>query len=232
MIRAGLLSGHRENGLPLAIGQIFGFQFLEMPLNKGIEVWIQIGGDEGPSPIHCGTKALHVLDGQRWEIFQPVGGIRKFGNLLLRNSQGQHDVVLIQASRLCHGLGLLSFEHPRGSFSSFSCLVSLVSLDFGGFGFGGVASFGNAFLEFQSSCSNGHPGAVKAEGKKHTFAIETCEAGGELCFGDGKGMAQMQLAIHVGEREGHKIFLRSIFRSIHFICLLLFPKCLHLLFDV
>ena len=52
---------------------------------------------------------------------------------------------------------------------------------------------------------DGHSSYVEAKGKQAFLALEPLEANSEFTLGDGEGVTQVQLTVHVRVGEGHHI---------------------------
>lgn len=78
------------------------------------------------------------------------------------------------------------------------------------------------FFETVGGSGDGHTGAVEGEREEDVVALDLLVAGGELGLGQGEGVAQMELTVHVWVGEGQHEFL-GVFGRIHFVRLVRLP---------
>mmetsp|Transcript_25235 Transcript_25235/g.80189 ORF Transcript_25235/g.80189 Transcript_25235/m.80189 type:complete len:533 (-) Transcript_25235:661-2259(-) len=195
-----LVCGNGEDALAFPIVQVLFPQLLELPADEGVIVRVHVRGDEGAPPVHGYAKPFQVLHRQRWKVLQPVLRFRELWDLLLVDAKGNHDVVLVEAPRLGLHLGLLGPEHAaRGSVLHPLCAASgehghrLLLLGSPG----AVCPLVQDRLQLHGGRGNRHAGAVECKGKKHLPAVQPHEACGKFGLCDRKGMAEVQLPVHV-----------------------------------
>jgi len=113
-------------------------------------------------------------------------------------------------------------------------LLLLLFFDFGGED-GRVAESLDLAGEFVGGGLDGHAGAVEGEGEEDVGAAEAVVGGGELEFGEGEGVAEVEVAVHVREGEVAEEFLagrRGLLARFGSEDIFLFPPFLDLRFDL
>lgn len=66
----------------------------KLPSNERIIIRVDICGDKRSIVVNMNSKFFDTLSSKRWEIFCPINRISKIVNLLLRNLQLFHDLIL------------------------------------------------------------------------------------------------------------------------------------------
>ena len=117
----------------------------------------------------------------------------------------------------------------------FLLLLLWLFFDFGGWEDGRVAESLDLAGEFVGGGLDGHAGAVEGKGEEDVGAAEAVKGGGELEFGEGEGVAEVEVAVHVREGEVAEEFLagrRGLLARFGSEDIFLFPPFLYIRFDL
>ena len=89
----------------------------------------------------------------------------------------------------------------------FLLLLLWLFFDFGGGEDGRVAESLDLAGDFVGGGLDGHVGAVEGKGEEDVGTAKVVKGGGELEFGEGEGVVEVEVAVHVREGEVAEEFL-------------------------
>jgi hypothetical protein len=117
MIGADLVVFRREDRRPFSErNSALVLEDIELPLNKGIVVGVDLSCNEGPSPVNMNSKSLKVVSAYRREILQPNEGVLELGNFAIGDTHLSHDDILSTFKVIAEVFSLTDF-----GFNSICC---------------------------------------------------------------------------------------------------------------